>query len=189
MAAPLIYFSTSSLDGYRAAPGDRIDFTTPSEEVHEFINDLFRPSGKHLYGRRNYEVMTYWDTVDPTELTGASRGWHEVWNGIDKVIYSTTLTSLDMRRAELRSSFDADEVRRWKAESDAPLAVGGGVLASVAARAGVLDEVHVIVAPVYLGGGTRFFDESLRIELELRDERAFDNGSIYLKYAVTDAAG
>jgi len=184
MSAPLIYFSTSSLDGYRAGPGDSLDFTTPSEEVLQFINDLFSPSGRHLYGRRNYQVMTYWETADPAGLDGASRGWLDIWNGLDKVIYSTTLTTLEMRRAELRSSFDADEVRRWKAEADAPLAIGGGVLASAAAREGVLDEVHVIVAPVYLGGGTRFFDEGLRVELELRDERPFDNGSIYLRYAV-----
>jgi dihydrofolate reductase len=184
MSAPLIYFSTSSLDGYRAGPGDRIDFTNPSDDVLEFINELFRPTRLHLYGRRNYEVMTYWDTVDADELEGASVGWLDVWNSTDKVIYSTTLTELEMRRAELRSSFDADEVRRWKAESDAPIAIGGGVLASEAARAGVLDEVHVIVAPVYLGGGTRFFDEGLHLELELLDERRFDNGSIYLRSAV-----
>jgi dihydrofolate reductase len=184
MSAPLIYFSTSSLDGYRAAPGDRIDFTDPSEDVLEFINELFRGSGRHLYGRRNYEVMTYWETADAAELAGASRDWLDVWNSVDKVIYSTTLTELEMRRAELRSSFDADEVRRWKAESDAPLAIGGGVLASAAAREGVLDEVQVIVAPVYLGGGTRFLDEGLHLDLELLDERRFDNGSIYLRYAV-----
>lgn len=184
MAAPLIYFGTSSLDGYRADPDGGLDWGRTDEEVLEFINELFSPSGRHLYGRRNYEVMTYWDNVDGASLDGASRDWLELWNGFDKVIYSTTLTELEMRRAELRSSFDADEVRRWKAESDAPLAIGGGVLASAAAREGVLDEVHVIVTPVYLGGGTRFLDDGLLLELDLLDEHRFANGSIYLRSAV-----
>lgn len=184
MPAPLVYFGTSSLDGYRADPAGGLDWGRTDEEVLQFINGLFDPSGRHLYGRRNYEVMTFWDNVDPGELEGASRGWLDLWNGFDKVIYSTTLTTLEMRRAELRSSFDADEVRRWKAESDAPLAIGGGVLASAAAREGLLDEVQVIVAPVYLGGGTRFLDEGLHLELDLLDEHRFDNGSLFLRYTV-----
>jgi len=184
MSAPLVYFGTSSLDGYRADPGGGLDWGRTDEEVLEFINELFRTSGPHLYGRRNYEVMTFWDDVDPAALEGASRAWLDLWNGFDKVIYSTTLTELEMRRAELRSSFDADEVRRWKNASDAPLAIGGGELASTAAREGVLDEVRVIVAPVYLGGGTRFLDDGLHLELDLLDEHRFDNGSVYLRYAV-----
>ena len=184
MPAPLIYFGTSSLDGFRTDPDGGFDWAPVDDEILEFINELFRPTRLHLYGRRNYEVMTWWETVEPEELEGASRGWAELWRGFDKVIYSTTLTEVDMRRAELRSRFDADEVRRWKAESDVPIAIAGGGLASEAARADLLDEVHVIIAPAVVGGGTRFLDEGLDLRLELRDERRFANGSVYLRYEI-----
>ncbi len=184
MSAPLIYFSTVSLDDYREDAAGRFDWSTPDEEVHSFINELFRPTRLHLYGRRNYETMLYWEDVDPSELSDASRGWGELWRGVDKVIYSTTLTELAMRRSRLRSRFDVAEVERWKAESDAPIGIGGGVLASEAARAGLLDEVHLIVAPVLLGGGTPYLAHGIRLDLELLDERRFGNGSVYLRYAV-----
>jgi dihydrofolate reductase len=185
MSAPLLYFSTVSLDGYREDAEGRFDWSSPDEEVHGFINELFRPTRRHLYGRRNYETMLYWDQVDRSELTGTSLDWAELWDDIDKVIYSTTLTSLEMRRSELRSHFDADEVARWKAESDVPLGIGGGVLASEAARAGLLDEVHLLVAPVLLGGGSPVLAHGIRLELELHDEQRFAGGCVYLRYAVT----
>lgn len=184
MSQPLIYFGTTSLDLYRTGPDGGFDFAAPDEEVHEFVNQLFAPTKLHLYGRRNYEVMTWWDTVDPEELEGASRGWAELWTGVHKVVYSTTLTEVTGPRAELRNSFDADEVRRWKEEADAPIAIAGGVLASEAARAGLLDELHVILAPVVLGGGSSFLDDGAELSLELLDERRFGNGFVYLRYQV-----
>jgi dihydrofolate reductase len=184
MSAPLIYFSTVSLDNYREDSDGRFDWSTPDEEVHTFINELFRPTRLHLYGRRNYETMMFWDEDHP-ELSGASRGWAELWNDVDKVIYSTTLGESRMRRSILRSRFDADEVARWKAESDATIAIGGGELASEAARLGLLDEVHLIVTPILLGGGTPYLAHGIRRALELLDERRFTNGSAYLRYRLT----
>lgn len=184
MPAPLMYFSGVSLDNYREDADGDFSWGAPSEEVHSFINELFRPTRLHLYGRRNYETMLYWEDADPADLTEASRGWAELWNHLDKVIYSTTLTDVAMRRSELRSRFDADEVARWKSESDAPIVIGGGALASEAARAGLLDELHLMVAPVVLGGGVPHLDHGIRVELELLDERRFANGSVYLRYAV-----
>jgi len=185
MSQPLVYFGTASLDGYRADPDGGLDWGPPlTEQVLEFINELFRPTRLHLYGRRNAEVMTFWDTADHDALEGASREWQQLWRGFHKVVYSTTLSEPGLVGAELRDRFDVDEIARWKAEADAPVAIAGGVLASEAARAGLLDEVHVIVAPVYLGGGTRFLDEGLHLDLEPLDEHRFDNGSIYLRSRV-----
>jgi len=184
MTAPLIYFSTVSLDNYREDADGRFDWSTPDDEVHGFINELFRPVRLHLYGRRNHDIMMFWDETDPAQLEGASADWGRYWQGVDKVIYSRTLTEVPMRRAELRHEFDADEVARWKAQSDAPIGIGGGILASVAARAGLLDEVHLIVVPVLLGAGTPYLDHGIRLELELLDEHRFANGSVYLRYAV-----
>ncbi len=185
MSRPLIYFGTASLDGYRADAEGGLDWGPPvTEEVLGFINELFGPTRLHLYGRRNAEVMTFWDTVDRDQLTGASREWKDLWARFHKVIYSTTFSAPTLDGADLRDHFDVDEIARWKAEADAPVAIAGGVLASEAARAGLLDEVHVIVSPVYLGGGTRFLDEGLHLDLDLREQRLFENGSIYLRYRV-----
>lgn len=184
MAAPLIYFSTVSLDNYREDSAGRFDWGAPDDEVHGFINELFRSTRLHLSGRRNYETMLFWDDVDPAELVGASREWERLWGAADKVVYSRTLGEVRMRRAVLRAQFDADEVRRWKAAADAPIGIGGGVLASEAARAGVLDEVHLMVAPILLGGGTPLLEEGIRLELELLTERRFSSGWLYLRYAV-----
>lgn len=131
-----------------------------------------------------YETMLFWDEDHP-ELSGASRGWAELWNEVDKVIYSTTLGESRMRRSILRSRFDADEVARWKAESDAPIAIGGGELASESARLGLLDEVHLIVTPVLLGGGTPYLAHGIRRHLELLDEHRFTGGSLYLRYRLS----
>jgi dihydrofolate reductase len=183
MPAPLVYFSTVSLDNYREDGDGRFDWSTPDEEVHGFINELFRPMQLHLYGRRNYETMMFWDEDHP-ELSGASRGWAERWNRTGNVIYSTTLAETRMRRSILRSRFDADEVARWKAGADAPIAIGGGQLASEAARAGLLDEIHLIVTPTLLGAGTPYLAHGIRRQLELLDERRFAGGSVYLRYAM-----
>lgn len=184
MTAPLIRFNSVSLDGYIADAEGDFDWGTPDAEVHTFINELVRPARVHLYGRRNYEVMTAWEGMDLETVSPAEREFALEWAGIRKIVYSSTLPELAIANAELRREFDADEVARWKAESDTPLLIGGGSIASVAARAGVLDEVHVIVCPVFLGGGTRASDEGLRLDLALLEERRFGNGSVYLRYAV-----
>jgi len=128
--------------------------------------------------------MLFWDDVDPATLTPASAEWEQQWRGVDKVIYSRTLTETRMRRAELRAEFDVAEVARWKADADAPIGIGGRVLASEAARAGLLDEIHLMVAPVLLGGGTPYLDDGIHVKLELLDERRSPNGWVYLRYAV-----
>lgn len=184
MSQPLIYFSTASLDGYIAGPDGRWEWGVPDHEVHSFVNELFAPVTTYLYGRRVYEVMEVWETVDLDGLPDAERAWALDWRASDKVVYSRTLTQVSTARTELRSDFDADEVRQWKDAASAPIGIGGGELASAAARAGVLDEVHLVIAPAVVGGGTRFLDEGLDLRLELRDERRFANGFVYLKYEV-----
>jgi len=184
MPAPLIYFSTVSLDGYREDADGRFDWSVPDEQTHGFINELFRPVRLMLSGRRDHDVMLFWDDVDPATLTPASAEWERQWRDVDKVVYSRTLAETRMRRARLRSSFDADEVARWKAESDAPIGIGGGILASEAARAGLLDELHLLVAPVLLGGGSPYLAHGIRLDLELREERRFAGGCVYLRYLV-----
>ncbi|MFB7882562.1 dihydrofolate reductase family protein [Microbacterium sp. NPDC056057] len=180
----LIYFNSASLDGYIAGPDGRWDWATPDAEVHSFVNELFAPAKTHLYGRRVYEVMKAWEDFPLDDLPPAEREFALQWRDLDKVVYSSTLDSVTTRRTEVRRSFEPDEVRRMMDASATPIAIGGGRLASVAARAGVLDEVHVVIAPAIVGGGIRFLDEGLRLDLELIDERRFANGSVYLGYRV-----
>lgn len=179
-----MYFNSASLDGYIAGPDGRWDWATPDAEVHSFVNRLLAPAATHLLGRRAYEVMKVWDDLPLDDLSPAEREFALEWRDVDKIVYSRSLDSVSTRRTELRSDFDAAEVRRMTDASTRPIAIGGGQLASVAARAGVLDEVHVVVAPAVVGGGIRFLGEGVRLDLELFDERRFGNGSVYLAYRV-----
>ena len=180
----LIYFNAASLDGYIAGPDGRWEWATPDGEVHSFVNELFAPARTHLYGRRVYDVMKVWDDLPLDELSSAEREFALQWRDIDKIVYSRTLDAVTTRRTALRRSFDPAEVRRMTDASATPIAIGGGALASVAARAGILDEVHVVIATAVVGGGTRLLDEGLRLDLELMDERRFANGFVYLAYRV-----
>jgi len=179
-----MYFNSASLDGYIAGPDGRWGWATPDAEVHAFVNDLVAPARTHLYGRRVYDVMKVWDDIPLDDLPPAERAFALQWREVDKIVYSRRLTSVATRRTELRSDFDPVAVREMTDASAAPIAIGGGELASVAARAGILDEVHVVIATAVVGGGVRFLDEGVRLDLELIDERRFGNGFVYLGYRV-----
>jgi dihydrofolate reductase len=143
----LIYFNTSSLDGYIAGPFGRWEWATPDPDVHALVDELLAPVSTHLYGLKVYEAMKMWDDVRLDDLSPPDREFALRWREVDKIVYSRKLTSVSTRRTELRDTFDAEEARRLKNDTPAPLAIGGGQLASIAARAGLLDEVHVVVAP------------------------------------------
>ena len=180
----LIYFNAASLDGYIAGPDGRWDWAVPDPAVHSFVNELMAPARTHLYGRRVYDVMKVWDELPLDELSPPEREFALQWRGIDKIVFSKTLDAVSTRRTELRRDFAPAAVREMTDASSAPIAIGGGRLASAAARAGVLDEVHVVVATAVVGGGIRFLDEGVRLDLELTDERRFANGYVYLGYRV-----
>lgn len=180
----MIYFNSSSLDGYIAGPDFRWEWATRDQEVHSFVDELLAPVRTHLYSRKVYEALKMWDDVPLEDLSPPDREFALRWRSVDKVVYSRHLRSVSTRRTELRDTFDADEARRMKDASRAPLAVGGGQLASIAARAGVLDEVHVVVAPAVVGGGIRLFDKTLQLDLELFDEHRFASGFVHLGYRV-----
>ena len=182
----LVYSTQVSLDGFIADRGGSFDFTEPDEEVHAFVNDSLRPIGTHLYGRRLYDVMVFWETVpDDSSVLPVERAFGRYWRNADKVVYSRTLEQVASERTTLEREFDPDAVRRLKESSDADLLVGGAELASVALRAGLVDEVRLFVFPVLVGGGRSAFGEDVRTRLELRDERRFGGGVVHLRYDVT----
>jgi dihydrofolate reductase len=179
----LIYSTITSLDGYIEDRGGTFDWAVPDEEVHAFINDLVRPVGTYLYGRRMYETMAGWET-DPSLAAQSDlmRDFSEVWQAADKIVYSKTLERVSTARTRIERDFDPDSVRQLKASAGTALTVGGPDLAAHAFRAGLVDECHVFVAPVIVGGGKQSLPDHVRLGLELLDERRFGNGMVHLRY-------
>jgi len=180
----LIYSTITSLDGFVADVEGRFDWAAPDEEVHAFVNDLERPVGTYLYGRRMYQTMAYWESPSLDGQPTAFTDYAGIWQAADKVVYSTTLDDVGTRRTRLERAFDADAVRRWKASEDRDLSIGGAHLASQAVAAGVVDELHMFVVPVLVGGGTPFLAGGVPVDLRLLAERRFDGGVVHLHYSL-----
>ena len=180
--ANLIYSSIASLDGYVADEQGNFDWAAPDEEVHAFVNELERPVGTYLYGRRMYDVLVAWETMPTEDQPNVIRDYAEIWRAADKIVYSTTLATAASAKTQIERSFDPDAVRQLKTKAERDLSVGGPGLAAQALQAGLVDECHLFVAPVIVGGGTRFLPEGLRLDLELAEERRFGNGTVYLQY-------
>jgi dihydrofolate reductase len=178
--ARLIYTAIMSLDGYVADEDGNFDWAEPDEEVHAFVNDLERPIGTYLYGRRLYDVMVAWETI--TGQQPVIRDYAEIWRSADKVVFSRSLETVSSERTRIERSFDPDAVRKMTSVADRDMSVGGPTLAAQAIRAGLVDEIHLFLAPAVVGGGTRALPDDVRSKLELLDERRFDNGTVYLCY-------
>jgi dihydrofolate reductase len=184
--AELICTAITSLDGYIADEHGNIDWGAPDSDVHDFINDLERPIGTYLYGRRLYEAMVYWETasVQPSQ-PAPELDFAQLWQAADKIVYSTTLQSVSSARTRIERTFDPNAVRAMKDAADRDLSIGGPVLAAQALRAGLVDEIRQFVSPLIIGGGKRFLPDRLRLSLQLRDERTFASGVVYLRYRVS----
>jgi dihydrofolate reductase len=183
--ARLIYFFIASLDGYVEDAGGRFDWAAPGEDAHAFINELEATVGTYLYGRRMYETMIGWET-DPTlaEHSPVARDFAAIWQAADKVVYSSTLAAASTRRTRIERRFDPDRVRELKAAARSDLGIAGAELAGHALAAGLVDECHAFLAPAVVGGGKRALPDHVRLDLELTDERRFESGMVYLRYAI-----
>jgi dihydrofolate reductase len=182
--AKLIYIANTSVDGYTEGPDGDFQFTEPSDEAFALITDLLRPIGTQLYGRRMYETMVVWET-EP-EYAAASdlqADFARVWQSNDKVVYSTTLPDVLTQRTRIERTFDPDAVRLMKAEADSDLTIGGPTIAAAAFAHGLIDECHLFVAPVSIGGRNPALPQA-RIDMELLGVRRFDNGAVHLHYRI-----
>jgi len=179
--ADLVYTTLASLDGYVADEEGNFDWAAPDTEVHAFINDLERPVGTYLYGRRLYETMVAWETIDARD-EAVMQDYAEIWRTADKIVYSTTLEEPSSARTRIERQFEPGAVRQLKASATAELGVGGAELAAQAIGAGLVDELRLFLVPVLVGGGKRALPDGVRLPLDLREERRFDNGTIYLRY-------
>lgn len=181
----VIYTTIASLDGYVADEDGDFGWAAPDEEVHAFVNDLERQVGTYLCGRRLYEVMRYWETDDATSSRSpVARDYAQIWRNAEKIVYSRTLSSVSSARTRIERDFDAAAIRHEKAQAERDIGVGGSELAAQALETGLVDELHLFVVPVVVGGGKRSLPDHLRLELELLDERCFDGGMVYLHYRI-----
>ena len=181
--AKLIYSAITSLDGYVADEDGKFDWAAPDEEVHSFVNDLERGVGTYLYGRRMYEVMGAWETMDTSaEQPAVVQDYAEIWRAAEKIVYSKRLETVSSARTRIEHDFDSEAVRQLKAQARRDISVGGPDLAAQAIKAGLVDEYHLFVTPIVVGGGKQSYPDNVRLNLELLGERRFGNGVVHLHY-------
>jgi dihydrofolate reductase len=182
----LIYQAIASLDGYVEDEAGRFDWAAPDDEVHAFVNDLERPIGTYLYGRRMYETMVFWETVSTrADQPVVTRDFAELWRAAEKVVYSRSLETVSSARTRIERDFHPDAVRRLKETSTADITIGGAEIAGQALTLGLVDECHLFLGPIVVGAGKRALPDGLRAQLELLDEHRFRNGVVHLRYRVT----
>lgn len=183
--ARLIYVVMSSLDGYVADETGSFTWAAPDEEVHAFVNDVIRPVGTQLLGRRMYDVLRFWEADELlADERPYMRDFAHLWRDADKVVYSRTLQTAPTRRTRIERDFDPEAVRRLKAVVDRDLSIGGPELAGQALRAGLVDECHLLLVPAIVGGGTRSLPDHARLELDLVNQQRFGGGTVHLHYRV-----
>ena len=181
--AHLIYTAISSLDGYIEDMEGKFDWYAPDEEVHRFINDLERAVGTYLMGRRMYETMMVWET-DPSLAADSPlmRDFAEIWQAAVKIVYSKTLASASTRKTQIERNFNQEAIQQLKKTAQHDILIGGPELAAHAFRSGLIDECHLFLTPIIVGGGKQSLPDHVRLELELLEERHFSNGTVFLRY-------
>jgi len=185
--AKLIYTAIASLDGYVEDAGGRFNWAAPDEEVHAFVNDLVRPVGTYIYGRRMYETMVFWETAgfaddDPEVI----RDFGALWRAADKIVFSKTLRSVTSARTRTERDFDPAEIRQLKQSAGADLGIGGAELAGQALAAGLVDEIQLFLVPAIIGAGKRALPADTQARLRLIGTQGFASGVVYAHYAVKD---
>jgi dihydrofolate reductase len=180
--AKLIYSAITSLDGYVADEDGNFDWAEPDEEVHTFVNELGRSAATYLYGRRLYEVMVAWETMNLAGQPPFIQDFSEIWQAADKIVFTKTLETVSSARTRIERDFDPGAVRQLKAAAGRDITVGGPDLAGQAFKAGLVDECQLFLAPIVVGGGKQSLPNDVRLKLELLDERRFGNGMVHLRY-------
>ena len=183
--AQLIYSAIGSLDGYVEDASGKFEWAAPDDDVHAFVNEVERPIGTYLYGRRMYETMVFWETVDPDgDGPAVPREYAAIWQAAEKVVFSRSLETVSSARTRIERALEPDTIARMKQRSGSDISVGGADLAGQAIAAGLVDELHMLFVPVLVGGGKRALPNDVSMPLELLDERRFQSGVVFLRYRV-----
>jgi dihydrofolate reductase len=179
--AKLLYCAITSLDGYVADADGNWDWSIPDSEVHGFVNDLQRPIGTYLFGRRMYEVMVAWETMDDDHPT--MRDYADIWKSAEKIVFSKTLKEVSSANTRIEEQFDPHAIKALKEQSPKDISIGGPRVAAHALRAALVDEIHLFMSPVIVGAGNPALPADLRLDLELLGQRSFGNGVVHVHYA------
>jgi len=182
--AKLIYSAIASLDGYIEDSTGNFDWAAPDDEVLAFVNEIERPIGTYLYGRRMYETMRFWETAGG-DLSPLEQDYTQLWRAADKIVYSSTIDTVSTKQTRLEREFDADSVRDFVRSQDSDVSIGGPALAGAALKAGLVDECQLFLNPISVGSGKPALPSDVRVGLELLDEQRFGNGVVFLHYRVT----
>ncbi len=181
--AKLTYSAIGSLDGYVEDSSGKFEWAAPDEEVHAFVNELERPTGTYLYGRRMYETMVFWEAVDTDgDWPAVAREFAAIWQAAEKIVYSRTLETVSSARTRIERELDPYAIERMKQSSGSDISIGGAELAGQAIAAGLVDELQLLLVPVLVGGGKRALPNDVRAQLEMLDERRFQSGAVFLRY-------
>lgn len=182
----LIYSMLTSLDGFCTDSSGGYDWERAADaELHDAVVEHTGSVETYLFGRRMYEVMTFWETaLDLPDLPDHVRRYATSWQAASKVVYSETLAAPVTRRTTLERSFDPEAVRAFVDSQDSDVSIEGPTLAAHALRAGIVDEIQPYVVPVAVGGGSRFLPEGLELDLDLLEERRLSSGTLWLRYSV-----
>ena len=183
--ARLIYTTNASLDGYIEDRDGKFDWTAPDEEYFTFITNLVREAGTYLYGRRLYESMMVWETDPNLAAESPLRSdFAGIWQAANKIVYSRTLPAASTRKTRLERDFDPEAIRQLKETVKQDILIGGAELAAHAFRSGLIDECHLFLLPIIVGGGKQALPDNVRLELDLLEERRFGSGVVFLRYQV-----
>ena len=183
--AKLIYAAIASLDGYVEDKQGSFEWAAPDEEVHAFVNDLERPIGTYLYGRGMYETMMYWETASTSaDESAVTRDFAQIWRAADKIVYSRTLQTVSSARTRIERDFDPAAIRSLKESSAHDISIGGAQLGGQAIAAGLIDECHLLLGPIIVGGGKPALPDDVHVPLELLAERRFRSGVVHLHYRI-----
>ncbi|GAA3245209.1 dihydrofolate reductase family protein [Pseudonocardia petroleophila] len=178
----LVYAMNTSLDGYVEDPTGGIDFSEPDEEVHRFANQQTRDTAAFLFGRGLYDVMEdYWTAPARADEEDVTAEFARFYVETPRIVFSDSLTSVAPGCRLVRRADAVAEVVRLKEETEGDLAVGGAALA--ASLLDLIDEFRMTVLPSFTGGGTPYFPLGTELRLRRLEQRTFDSGAVYLRYA------
>ena len=180
----LSYAAVMSLDGYIADSDGDFQWATPSPEIFDAHLQRMSEVSTEIMGRKTYELMHFWDTYpDSDEATPAEKVFGRLWQHIDKIVASSTLSPTDMvADDELVPDLDVERVQRIGQEAEGVVEIFGPTTAADAIRAGLIERFEFFIVPIIIGGGLRAMPEGVQLDMQLIEQHTFDNGTVYLRY-------
>lgn len=178
----LIYLVTTSVDGYFEDEKGKFDWTTPSEEVLEFVDSVLSNVGTFLLGRRMFETLRIWETIPVDGSNEGMNRFAKIWKEANKIVYSNSFENVTTANTKIEHAFKPEELNKYINKSDKDFNIGGPQLASQAIKAGIIDEFHQIINPIILGGGSCWLPKEYQAGLELVELNKFKNGCVHIEY-------